>query len=201
MKSGTSESREAIVIGSSAGGKQVLIQLLSALPSDFPLPVMICQHLHASDEGLYVQQLNECTELAVVEARDKQRIRGETVYVAPPNHHLLVERQRTLALSVDPKVCCSRPSIDVLFESAAYAFMTALVGILLSGTNDDGAGGLLTVRNLGGFTIAQDPATAEHPAMPQSAIELQAAHKVLAPAEIRDLVSGLQIGPASRRPT
>ena len=191
------ESPKAIVVGSSAGGRDVLVGVLSSLAPDFPLPILICSHLHASNDGLYVEQMDQRSALTVTEARDKQPIEPGMVYVAPPNYHLLVERDRTLALSTAEKVQWSRPSIDVLFESAAYVFTASLVGILLSGANDDGAVGLGIIRELGGLTIVQDPSTAEHPEMPRAAVERKAASKVLSPEEIRDFVA--EFGPREPR--
>ncbi len=186
-----SEERRAIVIGGSAGGTGVLVQLLSSLPSKFPLPVIVCLHLHPSDGGHLVDHLCDCSVLDVVEVSDKLPIEPEAVYVAPADYHLLVEREMTFALSVDERVHGSRPSIDVLFESAAHALGQALVGILVSGSNEDGVEGLSIIQSMGGLTIAQDPTTAEHPEMPRAAVERRAARKVLSPAEIRDLVAGL----------
>lgn len=191
MTSEISDAWRAIVIGGSAGGARVLVQLLSSLPSQFPLPMIVCLHLHPSDEGHLVDHLRECSALDVVEVSDKMPIEPKVVYVAPADYHVLVEREMTFALSVDEKVHCSRPSIDVLFESAAYALGKTLVGILLSGSNEDGAEGLSIIQSMGGLTIAQDPATAEHPEMPRAAVERRAARKVLSPAEIRNLVARL----------
>lgn len=183
---------QAIVIGGSAGGTKVLIQVLSVLPSDYRLPIFVCTHLHVTDDGGYARQLDADLALTVIEAYDKQPLGPGVVHIAPANYHLLIERSRTLALSTTAKVHWARPSIDVLFESAAYVFTTSLVGILLSGANEDGAAGLRIIRDLGGLTIAQDPATAEQPTMPQAAIERQAAARVLSPPEIQKLVAGLQ---------
>ncbi len=191
MTSEISKAWRAIVIGGSAGGTGVLVQLLSSLPSTFSLPVIVCLHLHPSDEGHLVDHLHDCSVLDVVEVSDKMPIEPETVYVAPADYHLLVEREMTFALSVEERVHGSRPSIDVLFESAAYALGPALVGILVSGSNEDGVKGLRIIQSMGGLTIAQDPTTAEHPEMPRAAVERRAARKVLSPVEIRDLVAGL----------
>ena len=191
MISSISKAWRAVVIGGSAGGTRMLVELLSSLPSEFPLPVIVCLHLHPSDEGHLVDHLHNCSVLDVMEATDKLPIESESVYVAPADYHLLVERGMTFALSVDEKVNGSRPSIDVLFESAAYALAKALVGILLSGSNEDGAEGLSIIQSMGGLTIAQDPTTAEHPEMPRAAVERRAARKVLSPVEIRDLVARL----------
>jgi len=178
----------AIAIGGSAGSTPPILAILCALPGEFKLPLFVCTHLHASDAGRYAAFLDERSALTVVEARDKQPIRPGEVYVAPAEYHLLVERELTLALSTDERVCHCRPSIDVLFESAAYAYGAKLVGILLSGANDDGAAGLAVIQRLGGLSIAQDPASAEHPEMPRAAIERGAADRVMKPEELTALV-------------
>ncbi|MEO7591743.1 MAG: chemotaxis protein CheB, partial [Byssovorax sp.] len=122
---------------------------------------------------------------------DKLWIKPGIVYVAPANYHLLIEHQGSFALSVDEQVNFSRPSIDVMFESAACAFGAGLVGILLSGANQDGANGLQVIKSMGGLTIAQDPQTAAYPRMPQAAVDRRAASKVLSPEGIRSLVMNL----------
>ena len=175
---------QAVVIGGSAGATKVLKEVLPTLPKDFALPIIVCSHLHASDEGGFAKYLNDCSSVAVVEAQDKLPIGQGKVYVAPANYHLLVEKEKTFALSIDERVHGARPSIDVLFESAAHVFGGALIGILLSGANADGADGLSMISRMGGLTLVQDPSTAEHPEMPQAAIDRQAADKVLSPAEI-----------------
>jgi two-component system chemotaxis response regulator CheB len=177
---------QAVVIGGSAGSTKVLLQVLSSVPTDACLPIIVCTHVHASDRGGHAEHLNERCEVNVVEAHDKQPIEPGTVYVAPANYHLLVERHKAFALSIDERVQGSRPSIDVLFESAAHTFGAALVGILLSGANQDGAEGLLSIAREGGLTIAQDPSTTEHPTMPQAAIDRQAASEVLSPEKIQN---------------
>jgi len=182
---------QAIVIGGSAGSSQVLEQLLPSLPADFAVPLVVCVHLHPADDGYFAERLNGCCLLDVVEVCDKERMRPGVVYVGPANYHLLLERQGSFALSIDERVNGSKPSIDVFFESAAVAFGPSLVGILLSGMNDDGASGLHTIRSAGGLTIVQDPTTAEHPAMPQAAIDWGAASKVSCLDDIKELVIGI----------
>ncbi len=165
--------------------------LLESVPPNLGLAVIVCTHLHPADEGRFARFLHERSALPVVEACDKQPIRPGVVYVAPAQYHLLVERQRTLALSTDERVRFSRPSIDVLFESAAHAYKAKLIGLLLSGANDDGADGLAAIRRLGGFTVAQDPTSAEYPEMPQIAIGRGAVCRVARPDELPSLIIGL----------
>ncbi len=149
------------------------------------------QHLHPSDDGAFARHLARVTRLPVVEPCDKERIDRGHVYVAPANYHMLVDRDGTIGLSVDAKVNWSRPSIDVLFESAAIAWRDAVVAVLLSGASADGAQGMLAIRDAGGLTVVQDPAEAGYPFMPQSAIDAQAAENVLRAGEIGRLLAEL----------
>ena len=179
-----SRAFRAIVIGGSAGGVEGLTAIFAALPADFELPVLVVQHLHPSDDGAFARHLARVTRLTVVEPCDKERIERGRVFAAPANYHMLVDRNGTISLSVDEKVNWSRPSIDVLFESAAVAWGEAVVAVLLSGASADGAKGMRSVREAGGLTIAQDPVEAEVPLMPQSAIDTGAVDKVLRADEI-----------------
>jgi two-component system, chemotaxis family, protein-glutamate methylesterase/glutaminase len=173
-----------VVMGGSAGGFKALTVILSALPEDFPLPILLVQHLHPSDDGTFARQLKNHVKLPVIDPSDKERIEPGQVYVAPADYHLLVERNRTIALSTEERVHWSRPSIDVLFESAALALGKCIIAVILSGASDDGAAGIRAVKVAGGLTIAQDPATAEYPFMPQAAIDTGAVDEVLTIAEI-----------------
>ena len=175
----------AAVIGVSAGGMNVLPRVLAPVPGESELTVIIVQHL--SPEGghsFLAQFLREQTGLRVQEAVERERIEKAAVYVAPANYHLLLERDMTLSLSSAEKVNFSRPSIDVLFESAADALGAALIGIILTGASSDGARGLKRIQERGGFTIVQDPETAEAPVMPQAALALCRADCTLPPEAI-----------------
>jgi len=175
---------KAIVIGASAGGLYALKKLVPALPASFPCPVLVVQHLSPHSDNYMVRMLDELSPLVVKEADEKESVVSGTVYVAPPDYHLLVEEDFTLSLSVEEKVNYSRPAIDVLFETAADAYGRHLMGIILTGANADGANGLLAVKKKGGFTIVQQPEDAENQAMPKAAIELVKPHKVLTLDEI-----------------
>jgi two-component system chemotaxis response regulator CheB len=131
--------------------------------------------------------------LPVREAQDKDAIEGGTVYLAPPGYHLLVEPDRTIALSVDKPVHFSRPSIDVLFESAAYAWRERLIAIVLTGANEDGAEGLARVREFGGRAWVQQPETAAAPTMPASAISRAGADRILPLADLAALLAALPL--------
>ncbi len=180
------------MIGASAGGKEQLVANLSRLPQDFGLSILVAQHLHHTDGGAYAQQLDSAVPLPVLEADDKQSIQPGRVYVAPANYHLLVERTKTLALSVDERVNWCRPSVDVLFESAAGAWGDGVIGVILSGAGHDGAAGMRAIADRGGMTIVQDPASAQNPEMPRAAIEQARIHEVLPPPDIAALL--LELG-------
>ena len=173
---------ELIVIGCSMGGMEALRTIFAALPKHFPVPIAVVQHRYrTSDEGLPAF-LRRHTALQVVDTTDKEWIEPGTVYLAPANYHLLVQREQDrgeLSLSVDEAVAHSRPSIDVLFESAADAYGSAVIGVVLTGANADGARGAKRIKNRGGFVLVQDPATAESPAMPQAAIDATRVDRIL----------------------
>ena len=182
---------KAVTIGGSAGSLEVLMQLLPFLPKDYPLPVIVVTHMPPTDSVEFIAFLNEKIPLLVQEAEDKGVICPGHVYFSPPDYHLLVEPDGTFSISFDRKVHYSRPSIDVLFESAAFAWGSALVGILLTGANNDGADGISAIKKYGGLTVAQDPAEAAHPTMPQAAIDTGKVDCILSVAEIGRLLEQL----------
>ncbi|HEU4538301.1 MAG TPA: chemotaxis protein CheB [Polyangiaceae bacterium] len=160
----------AVVVGASAGAIEALLTVLPALPAGFPAPLVVVVHLPAAAPSRLAEIFAPRCQLRTREAEDKLEPEPGTVYFAPPDYHLLIEPDGRLSLSVDDPVNFSRPSIDVLFESAAEAHGPALVGALLSGANHDGARGLAAVRRAGGLAIVQDPSTARATAMPQSGL-------------------------------
>jgi len=164
-------SASAVVIGGSAGALDVLRMIVRALPSPLSCPVAIVIHLPSHSTGL-AELLGADTSLTVKQAEDKEPMTAGTIYIAPPSYHLLIESQRTFALSIDPPVHFSRPAIDVLFESAADVYGASLIGILLSGASEDGAAGLHEIHAAGGTTIVQSPLSAEVPTMPAAALAL-----------------------------
>ncbi|ALG66844.1 chemotaxis protein CheB [Beggiatoa leptomitoformis] len=170
---------QAVVIGSSAGGIKALSAVLRVLPSNFSLPILIVQHLHPESDSYIVNILSNCTSLRVKQADEKETIMSGVIYIAPPNYHLLVEENKTLSLSIDSPVNFSRPSVDVLFETASYAYRDRLIGIILTGANSDGSLGVRKIKNMGGYVIVQSPETAEAKAMPQAAIAATKVDKVL----------------------
>jgi two-component system, chemotaxis family, protein-glutamate methylesterase/glutaminase len=163
-------SYEAIVIGVSSGGLNAMKIMFSILPHEFSIPIVIVQHIGARSENIWVQLLNDKCKLEIKEADEKEKIEKGKIYIAPPNYHLLIEQDRTFTLTVDERVNYARPSIDVLFETAAEAYQNKLIGIVLTGSNNDGSKGLKRIKEYGGLTIVQQPDTAESSFMPASAI-------------------------------
>jgi two-component system chemotaxis response regulator CheB len=161
---------EAIVIGGSAGALDALLSIMPALPEQVSCPIVIVLHLPPALPNHVPEILSRVCARAVHEAEDKAPLRDQTIYVAAPNYHLLIERNRSLSLSIDEPVHHSRPAIDVLFESAADAYGPAVAGLVLSGANQDGAEGLCQIRQAGGVAIVQAPATASSPMMPETAM-------------------------------
>jgi len=173
-----------VAIGASAGGVEAVGQLLQALPADSSVAIGMVLHVPPDRPSQLAELFGQRCALPVKEAEDKEMIAPGTVYIAPPNYHLLVEPDGSFSLSVEDAVLYSRPSIDLLFESAAYAFGENLLGIVLTGASSDGAQGLSRVRQHGGQAWVQDPATARARTMPQAAIDLARPQRVLALAQL-----------------
>ena len=157
-----------VVVGASFGGFDALKTVLRALPASFPVPVAIVQHVGTPGSGL-ATLLQRYSDLVVADAEDKDDLYPGFAYLAPPGYHLLIERG-SLALSIDPPVQHARPSIDVLFESAADVYGPEVVGVILTGTGRDGALGLTHIKRRGGLAVVQDPVTARRAAMPEAAL-------------------------------
>lgn len=181
----------AIAIGGSAGSIDVLALLLGSLPPTLRAAVFIVLHLPRERPSLLCSIFQPGCALPLREAMDKEPVAPGTVYFAPPDYHLLLDEGPSLALSVDEPVHYSRPSIDVLFQSAADAYAERLVGIVLSGASADGARGLASIHEGGGLTIAQAPLSAAMPTMPQAAIDQVPAALVLPPDAIAARLSAL----------
>jgi len=162
---------ECIVMGVSAGGFKALSVLLPKLPKHSRIAVLIVQHTKADAGDFLARHLDNICGIRVKQAEDKEAIDAGTVYIAPPGYHLLVERDKTLSLSVDELVHFARPSIDVLFESAAPVYRDRLIGIILTGAGTDGCSGMKAVKKHGGLTIVQDPKTAEVAFLPRSVLQ------------------------------
>lgn len=180
---------EAIVIGGSAGALEALSVILPALPPDLALPIAIVIHLPPGKTSYLTEVLGARCALPVKEAEDKEPLAPGMVYTAPPNYHLLIEKQRLFSLSVDDPVHFSRPAIDVLFETAADAYGAALAGALLSGASEDGARGLARIKEKGGVTIVQSPDGAPSRTMPEAALRLARIDHVVPQGEIGIILS------------
>jgi len=162
---------KVITIGASYGGMEAIRMFLQNLPDNFKIPIAIVLHIGNNRINSYLSVLNTKTQFRVKEAEEKEFLKPKKVYFAPPNYHLLIEENLSFSLSTDAKVNYSRPSIDVLFETAAWSLKDNLCSILLTGSNSDGTNGLETVKNCGGITFVQDPDTAHAKTMPESAIK------------------------------
>lgn len=182
---------ETIVIGVSAGGFEALKIVLSQLPNGFVIPIIIVQHRARGTDDFLCKYLAGFCSLQVKEAEEKESVSAGYVYVAPPDYHLLVEMDRTLSLSVDPPVNYSRPSIDVLFETAAEVYKERLIGVVMTGANNDGSMGLEKIKRSGGLTVVQDPKTAAVSQMPLGAIAAASPDHVLPLAGIGRFLAGL----------
>ena len=163
---------KAIVIGTSYGGLEALKNILPSLEKDFPIPVIVVLHIGDNNNDIFVNYLNAICTLQVKEAESNEKIMPGFIYFAPPNYHLLIESDFTFSLTIDKKHNYSRPSIDILFESAAWAYTNSLIGVVLTGANSDGAVGLKLIKDFGGMTIVQSPESALSPVMPQAAIKM-----------------------------
>jgi len=185
-----SPSKPALVVmGCSLGGYNAMQVVLRALPRDYPLPIALVQHRGVEQTEHLWSALQELTALPVREADDKEPIVPGCVYVAPPDYHLLVEVGR-FALSTDPRILSARPSIDMLFESAADAYLDRVIAVVLTGASRDGAQGAARVKRKGGVVVVQDPATAEARIMPEAALAAVKADRVL---PLEDIAAFLQV--------
>ncbi|MEJ7586545.1 MAG: chemotaxis protein CheB [Ferruginibacter sp.] len=170
---------EAIVMGVSTGGMNAMKVVFSALPGSFSLPIIIVQHIAANSDTRWIDFLNNHSHLYIKEADEKEKIEKGKIYLAPANYHLLIESDKTFSLTISERVNFSRPSVDVLFESAAETYREKLIGIILTGANTDGTAGMKRIKQYGGLTIVQDPGTAQSRQMPASAISAVTVDHVL----------------------
>lgn len=182
----------AIVIGASAGALDALSAILPALPEDFELPIMVVVHVPPDKKSVLADLFQAKCRVRVIEAEDKEPVRGGTVYFAPPDYHLLVEESGRLSLSTEEAVLFSRPSIDVLFESAADVYGSGLVGIVLSGANHDGAQGLQAICDAGGRALVQNPLEAFASAMPEAALSACPSAETMPLEGIANFLQGLR---------
>jgi two-component system chemotaxis response regulator CheB len=181
----------AVVIGASAGGFEALLAILSGLPATYPMPLVALLHLPDHHESKLAELFGYRLALQVREARDKETLEPGLLYFAPSGYHLSIETDHSFSLSCEDRVSFARPSIDVLFASAADAYGKSLAAILLTGANYDGAAGLAGIQVAGGLTIVQDPASAEVPTMPEAALRRMTPDLILPLAEIHSLLRKL----------
>ena len=186
---------EAVVIGASAGGFEALMAILKDLPATYPMPLVVVLHLPDNHESKLAELFGYRLSLQVREARDKESLAPGTLYFAPSGYHLSIEDDHSFSLSCEERVSYARPSIDVLFASAADAYGKSLAGILLTGANYDGAAGLAGMQVAGGLTIVQDPASAEVATMPEAALRRMTPDLILPLAEIRSVLHKLGEAP------
>ncbi len=180
-----------VAMASSAGGLAALIAVLAALPKDFPASIVIVQHLDPRHRSLMADLITKRSVLKVKEARDGDRLGPGDVYIAPPDHHMLVNRSGTISLTQTELVHFVRPSADLLFESVAAAYQEKAIAVVLTGTGKDGSMGVEAIKKMGGTVIAQDETTSEFFGMPQAAIKTGSVDFVLALPEIADALVSL----------
>ena len=188
-----------VVVGTSWGGLAALRELVSCLPDDLPIPVVLIQHRHRMSDEALPRLLQDRTGLTVCDAEDKMPIEPGRVYVAPADYHLLVEPESYFTLSVEEPVRYSRPSIDVTFTSAADVYGPRTIGVVMTGANADGAAGLKRIAERGGAALVQEPVTAESPAMPAAALEAVPTARVLVLAQIGSAIAELASQPDASR--
>jgi two-component system chemotaxis response regulator CheB len=180
---------ELVTIGASAGGLAALSQVLSGLSADFP-PILVVQHLDPTHKSHLASLLARKTRKAVKEAQDGELLTRSTVYIGPPDEHLLVSKGR-VQLAHSRLIRFSRPSIDMMFGAVAATYGSRCIGVILSGSNRDGADGIAAIKRAGGITIAQDPGTAEYRIMPQAAIETGCVDMIVAIDRLGETISAL----------
>ena len=180
-----------VVIGGSAGSLQVMLSMVTELKPNSNVSIVFVMHRKAATEDLLTPILQARTKWPVVEISDKDPILVQTIYIAPADYHVLIEKDFSFSLDVSEKVHFCRPAIDITFESAADLFRHSITGILLSGANADGAAGMAYIKSKGGFCLVQDPETAEVPYMPNQAIQKAAIDKIIHPKDIAAYISNI----------
>lgn len=186
------ENKEIIIVGGSAGSINVILKILPALNQDLCLPVIIVLHRKPSDENVLETLLQLKCKIKVKEVEDKMPIEKHHIYLAPANYHLLIERDHTFTLDDSEKVNYSRPNIDVTMDSLVQIYGNKIIGVLLTGANDDGAIGMKLIHDAGGYTIIQKPDTCLFPIMPKEAQKLAEPNQQLSPEEIAEFVMNIK---------
>ncbi len=183
--------KKYIIIGGSAGSFQIILDLIEILPKNYPFPIFLILHRLKNVRTGFVEALSIKSKLKLVEPKDKDIIKTGNIYLAPANYHVYIEFDNTISLSIEEVVNHSRPSIDITFSSAAYSLKEKAVGVLLSGANRDGATGLFNIHKQKGITVVQDPDDAQIQTMPQAALDLFKADKIMNAKEIINYISKL----------
>lgn len=183
---------KALIIGGSAGSFQVVVNILSHLPVDFPLPIFLSLHRLKHVRNGFVEALSIKSKITIIEPHDKQTPIPGVAYLAPANYHMLIDMDRKICLATSAQVNHSRPSIDLSFQTAAESYRDKLVGLILSGANKDGAEGLKRVKEMGGLTIVQDPKDSQITTMPNSAINIFSPDKILSISQISEFINQLK---------
>jgi two-component system, chemotaxis family, protein-glutamate methylesterase/glutaminase len=186
------EDIRIIVIGGSAGSYNVVRKILLSLSESFPLPVILCLHRLKDTRNGFVESLNLGSRVPVIEPHDKDLLKSGFVYLNPSNYHMLIEPGRSIALSTEPDINYCRPSIDLTFETAGYAYKNQMAGIILSGANSDGAKGIFSAFKNGAFTLVQDPSNAQFNTMPEEVLKHFKPHKILSDEEIVGFIDSLK---------
>jgi two-component system chemotaxis response regulator CheB len=181
----------AVAVGVSTGGLDAWKFILPRLPENFNLPIFIVYHIHKTSDDFLVCHLNDISRIRVKQAEDKETIIPAVVYMAPPDYHLLIEWDCTIALSTSEPVSYTRPSIDVLFETAVDVYGEKLIGIILTGANRDGSAGACKIKAAGGLVVVQDPETAQADTMPKAAIAAAEPDLILSLEEISEFLCNL----------
>ncbi len=180
---------KALIIGGSAGSFQLIVKILSQLPENYPLPILLSLHRLKHVRNGFVEALSIKSKIDIVEPNDKELIKPGKAYLAPANYHMLVDLDRRISLSIGTQVNHSRPSIDLSFQTAAESYRDKLLAVILSGANKDGAVGLKRVSDLGGYTIVQNPDEAQISTMPKAALDLFKPNQVLGISDISKLIN------------
>lgn len=186
------ENKEVIIIGGSAGSINVLLKILPLLVTDIAVPLILVVHRKSSDGTLLETLLQLKTNIKVFEVEDKMPIQSNCIYLAPANYHLLIEKEKTFTLDYSEKVNFSRPNIDVCMESVVNVYGNKVIGILLTGANNDGATGMKMINDAGGYTIIQSPDSCLFPLMPLHAEKLSEPDLKLSPEEIAEFITNLK---------
>ncbi len=182
-----------IIIGGSAGSFQTVLKILEGLPKNYPYPIFLVLHRLKNVRSGFIEALSIKSKLKLTEPTDKEIIKPGKVYLAPANYHMYIEYDNMFSLSTEETVNHSRPSIDITFSSASFAFGKKVIGILLSGANKDGSVGLKNIKNNGGLSIVQNPKNAQIQTMPKAALELFEVNKILSSEEIINFVTKLHL--------